>query len=137
MTAYIDTSVVLRALLIQPGPRPNLQRWSRLCTSALLGVEARRTLDRMRLLGMLTDAQRAAAAAALETALEALDVAPVTAAVLECAGQPFPTVIGTLDAIHLATAVLLDREEPIGTFLTHDRQLALAAQSAGFAVEGV
>ena len=48
-----------------------------------------------------------------------------------------PTELGTLDAIHLATALLwkeLTREEL--TMATHDGALALAAQAHGLLVIG-
>jgi hypothetical protein len=48
-----------------------------------------------------------------------------------------PTVLGTLDAIHLATALLW--RENTGSDLvmaTHDGSLALAARAAGFRVIG-
>jgi len=49
-----------------------------------------------------------------------------------------PTELGTLDAIHLATAVLW--KEVMGADLvmaTHDAALALAAQAHGLPVVGV
>jgi hypothetical protein len=52
-------------------------------------------------------------------------------AVKRRAAGPFPTVIGTLDAIHLASALLWQETEPGTDFriLTQDRQLALCATS--------
>ena len=53
------------------------------------------------------------------------------------AGEPYPTTVGTLDAIHLATALAVQDGTALDRFLTHDRRLALAAAGTGFAVEGV
>jgi hypothetical protein len=49
-----------------------------------------------------------------------------------------PAPLGTLDAIHLATADLWRESNP-GDLLvaTHDRALALAARASGFKVAGV
>jgi hypothetical protein len=48
-----------------------------------------------------------------------------------------PTALGTLDAIHFATAILwLDREEGEVTMATHDQALARAARASGLAVIG-
>ncbi len=59
-------------------------------------------------------------------------------AVLRRASEPFPTPLGTLDAIHLATALYWrDLKGEDLTFATHDRQLAQAARMMGFAVVGV
>jgi hypothetical protein len=46
--------------------------------------------------------------------------------------------LGTLDALHLSTALCL-REAGSGelTFLTHDGELAVAARSLNFAVDGI
>ena len=62
----------------------------------------------------------------------------IDAVVLERAAQPMPTELGTLDAIHLATALLW--KEMMGVELvmaTHDGALALGAQAHGLPVVGV
>ena len=53
--------------------------------------------------------------------------------------EPFPTIIGTLDAIHLVSALLLKEENKKLelTFLTHDSKLSTAATAMGFEVAGV
>jgi hypothetical protein len=57
--------------------------------------------------------------------------------VLERASQPLPTSLGTLDAIHLATALLWrDRLPEELVMATHDRALATAARACGFLVLG-
>jgi len=60
----------------------------------------------------------------------------VRAKVTRRAAEPFPTVIGTLDAIHLASAALwveqADRRE--ATILTADRQMQQCALAMGFTV---
>ena len=56
----------------------------------------------------------------------------------EAAAQPFPTELGVLDAIHLATATVW--REQAGTELvmaTHDVALATAARASGLPVVGV
>ena len=62
----------------------------------------------------------------------------LTENVLEKASESYPTTLGALDAIHLATALLwregANREL---IFLTHDRQQGLAAKALGFRVEGI
>jgi hypothetical protein len=66
----------------------------------------------------------------------ALEFVPLSAAVLNRAADPFPTALGTLEAIHLASALLWTEEkgEPI-TFLTHHAQLAIAAGACGLEVK--
>ncbi len=51
---------------------------------------------------------------------------------------PLPTPLGTLDAIHLATALLWrETRDPDLLVATHDRALALAARGSGFRVIGI
>ena len=58
-------------------------------------------------------------------------------AVLARAGESFPTPIGTLDALHLSTALRIRDEKGLDAILTHDVQLANAALAMGFKVQGV
>jgi hypothetical protein len=58
--------------------------------------------------------------------------------ILERAAQPMPTELGTLDAIHLATALLwrdMTRNELV--MATHDAALAVGARAHGLRVVGV
>jgi hypothetical protein len=50
--------------------------------------------------------------------------------------EPFPTALGSLDAIHLSSA-LLKRDQIEGMRLaTHDAEFATAAMAMGFTVDG-
>ena len=138
MNVYLDTSVVLRRLLGQPKALAHWGNWERVYASVLLRVEALRSMDRLRLEGVVDDVQRVALSRQLQIVCDAVYLVPVTEAILDHAGTPFPTVVGTLDAIHLTTAMVVRQQEKIElTFLTHDQRLALAAQSLNFLVEGV
>ena len=135
MTVYLDSSVVLRWLLQQPGAMDHWGDWDLAVTSALTRAECRRNLDRLRVRGSLADRDVANFALMLRATLGPVAHIPLTPAVLERAGAAFPTELGTLDAIHLATALawIERREEPL-LFLTHDRQLSLTAQACGLDV---
>ena len=70
-----------------------------------------------------------------ERNLAGITLVPVDQSVLERAGEPFPTPLKTLDAIHLATALLLNDDLGGGiVLLTHDRQLGVAALACGLTV---
>ena len=59
-------------------------------------------------------------------------------AVLDRAERSFPTVLGALDALHLASALLyMESRKTVLVFLTHDLQLGLAAQAVGMATQGL
>lgn len=137
MIRYIDSSVILRAVLGQRGALSGSDEPGHSITSSLARVECLRTLDRFRLEENLSDDETVRRREAVFRLLGSLVLVDVTPPILERAAQPLPTVLGTLDAIHLTTA-LLWREieaEPV-TFVTHDLALARAARASGLAVIG-
>lgn len=137
MTLYLDTSAVLRALLGDGEPWPEWGGWDHAYSSELMGVEARRALDRLSLEQALDDESLADAHEALAATERAIGEIRLTAAVLRRAGQSMPTVVKTLDAIHLATALLFaERRNPDLVFATHDIRQATAARALGFKVLG-
>ena len=138
MIAYVDTSVLLRVALGQADALPEWRQVDRGVSSALTRVEGLRTLDRLRLRARLADAEVARRRAIILQLLDSLELVEVDFLVLDRAAQPQPTDLGTLDAIHLATALLW--RETMGAQLvmaTHDVALATAAQAHGFRVLGV
>jgi hypothetical protein len=84
----------------------------------------------------LDDQQYSLSVGLLNTILERLYLIDMGPAVKRRAAGPFPTVIGTLDAIHLASAILWGEVESGSEIriLTHDKQLALCAHSLGIRV---
>ena len=137
MIAYVDSSVILRVVLGQPDA---LEEWGDLeagATSALAEVECLRTLDRLRLRTGLGGDAMALRREAVFRVLDSLTVVELDRPVLTRAAQPMPTLLGTLDAIHLASALLwAEREAYPPAFATHDRALALAARGFGLRVLG-
>jgi predicted nucleic acid-binding protein len=136
--AYLDSSVVLRVVL---GQRGSLREWKAIeagVASALLEVECLRTLDRLRLLEGVAEGEIARRREAIYRIVEALTVIEPTRPVLARAAQPFPVVLGTLDAIHLATAIMWrERSDADLLMATHDAALGLAARAVGFRVIGL
>jgi predicted nucleic acid-binding protein len=134
---YVDSSVVLRAVLGQRGALSGSDEPGHSVTSALTRVECLRTLDRLRLEENLSDDETVRRREAVFRLLGSLVLVDVTPPVLERAAQPLPTVLGTLDAIHLTTALLWQEveAEPV-SLATHDLALARAARACGLAVIG-
>ena len=61
----------------------------------------------------------------------------LTGAVLTRASQPMATAVKTLDALHLASALLFsERRRQRLVFATHDRRQGLAARALGLQVVG-
>jgi hypothetical protein len=138
--AYFDSSVLLRIVLREPDPLPEWDQLTGGMTSTLTRLEAARTLDREAILRTATETELEAKEDELADILRRVDVIVIDERVLEEASRPLTVVLGTLDAIHLASAVLYrasqpDDERPI-CFATHDKQLATAARALNFEVIG-
>ena len=138
MIAYVDASVLLRVVLGQPNALPEWTQIDRGVSSALITPESLRTLDRLRVRAQLSDSELAPRRQAVLAVLASLELVEIDGTVLDRAAQPMPTELGTLDAIHLASALLF--RESTGEELmmaTHDRALALGAQAHGIRVIGI
>jgi len=137
MIAYIDASVLLRVALRQPDALTEWREVKRGVSSALIMTESLRTLDRLRLRANLTDAEVASRRATILQLIASLELVEIDAVVLDRAAQPMPTELGTLDAIHLASALLWkDMTHENLVMATHDGALALGAQAHGLPVIG-
>lgn len=125
---YIDTSALLKLVKDDETEGPALREHLRaldepgLVSSRLLTVESRRAILRKR-----------------PTALPRLDILladvlqlDITAPVIEDASRLSDPLLRSLDAIHLATALLL--REDLNMLLTYDDRLAEAAQANGLPV---
>ena len=140
MIAYLDSSVILRIILEQENP---LAEWHELhqgICSPLMTVECHRTLDRYWREDRLSNAGLIAKRAETNAIMKRMSIVWITDRVLDAASQPMPAIVGTLDALHLASAILYrasqpDDERPI-LFATHDKQLAAAARALHFEVIG-
>ena len=132
----MDSSVVLRIVL---GEQGRLREWPRIAAAIsceLVRVECLRVLDRLRLTGGLRERELARRRATAIDILSGFELVRLNRAVLDRASEPFPTLVHTLDAIHLATALLLrGRHRPV-RFATHDTTLAIAATAVGLRVIG-
>ena len=136
MIFYLDTSVVLRILFGEANPVSVWKKWKKAYSSALWQIEALRTIDRMRLTHEITDMEVAALVREVQIIHETLAICPMDDRILQRAGETFPTVVGTVDAIHLASALSIREIDNLDAVLTHDLQLATAARSLGFNVIG-
>lgn len=137
MNAYVNSSVLLRVVLGQPGA---LVEWRSIrlgVASGLVEVESLRTLDRLILVEEVSPEQLAQRREAVFRVVEEMEVIEPTMPVLRRASQPFPTPLGTLDAIHLSTALLWQefRGQEI-VMATHDAALATASRASGLRVLG-
>jgi len=137
MIAYVDASVLLRVALRQSDALPEWRDIQQGVSSALIMTESLRTLDRLRLRAKLSDEDVASRRATILQLIASLELVEIDTAVLDRAAQPMPTELGTLDAIHLATALLWKEMTHVPLRMaTHDGALGLAAKAHGLPVVG-
>ena len=140
MIVYLDTSVILRIVLNEPD---ELETWEEIThgvTSELTIVECHRVLYRLNASGRLSDSAFQLARNYADQILLRLTIVNITPELLEKAAGPLPGSLGTLDAIHLVSAIefrdrLVD-DEPPPRFGTHDRELGVAAALSKFEILG-
>lgn len=137
MVAYIDSSILLRVIFSEPGSLKEFKKIKSAVSSELLRVECMRTIDRIRIANRFSDEVYLEYIRRFFLFLEKIDMIPIQREILNRAAQPFPTVLGTLDAIHLASAIVYREKFSAKLVLTsHDKQLLGAAMASGFEVLG-
>lgn len=122
---YIDTSALGRVLLDEPDKsaiKDALDSFDQVTASRLLRIELRRVgLKR----GLLDRA---------ESLLADISLIPLEDQILTATETLTPASVGTLDAIHLATAVQLTKAGKLSALMTYDKGLAAGAREHGITV---
>ncbi len=133
MKCYVDSSVVLRHLLTDDSGFLQTAAYDQVGASELLIIECLRVIERYRLDGSIDDTRTAELRQDLREIVSGMYVFAMTAEVKKRAAESFPTVIGTLDALHLSTALVWrDMDLPEGIVLsTYDTQMATCARALG------
>ncbi len=136
MNVYLDTSVFLRWLLNNQKIYSGFQKWKSCYTSELFYIEVSRVLNRLRLEKVINDKDYTNLIKTFSEFYKTIYVVEMNKTIKEKSAEFFPTIIGTLDAIHLSTAITLRSENPKLelVFLTHDKQLSNSAEALGFRV---
>jgi uncharacterized protein len=122
---YLDTSAFIKTIVREPESQPlraYLGGNPRQVSSALLKVEALRAV---RDLG-------ARFTAAVRTGLRRMDLIALDDRILEAAGTLDPSILRTLDAVHLASAAELDGD--LDAIVTYDRRMISGATILGLPV---
>ena len=138
MIAYVDSSVLLRILLKQEDHLDLAKLPQEKYSSELLGIECRRVIDRLRLESKLVDEAVARTVEELLLFERASGRIRLSRGVLHRSAMHMPTILKTLDAIHLSSALMLrERKSTDVLFTTHDSQQTTAARAFGFQCSGL
>ncbi len=133
MIVYLDTSIVLRPLLDQPKKLSGWGQWEMAYSSELMNLECRRVIDRLRLEAAFDDKQVAEAIVLLTLIERTIKRIRLSRSIIHAASQTMPTIVKTLDALHLTSAIVIRERRAIDLlFATHDSQQATAARALGF-----
>lgn len=138
MSVYVESSAILAWLLDEAAGgdvRGILREAETIVASDLTLIESDRVLVRAVVLGELTEAEAADRHAHLMTAASHWHVLRISPEIVERARQPFPgEPIRTLDAIHLASALVARGMLPGLELLCLDERIRRAAVPLGLRV---
>lgn len=138
MIAYLDSSALLRIVLGDERRLRGLHGYETVVSSELVEVESLRVIDRARLLQKLDETELVDRREYLYRLLEGCQLLELSRAILRRASDPFPVALGTLDAIHLATALAWrDEHGPGLVMVTHDLALGKACKALAIASDGL
>ncbi len=131
MRLYLDSSAALKRVVAEPESAGLVARLDKhhtqgdvFVSSSLAWIEVARALRSLR------GATLAEVADEVDAALSGVAEHPLVAEVVALARRVNPAVLRSLDAIHLASALLLDAD----VVLTYDQRLAAACIDGGLAV---
>ena len=135
MVAYLDSSVVLRYILKGDPAMSHALACETIVSSELLEIECRRVLQRCRMVGELSDTTYVTAVKRLDAFLAGIGLLSLSSPVKKRAMEAFPVVVKTLDALHLATAIVFSekRSSHILLMFSYDEAMNRCATVLGFA----
>ena len=131
MVAYLDSSVLLRHILLGEEPIRHALEFPRVVSSELIEIECRRVLHRCRLAGELADEALTVARERLDDVLAGIDLLEMSRQIKQRAMDPFPVNVRTLDALHVATALLVGEAAGGVALFSHDEGMNRCARSLG------
>jgi predicted nucleic acid-binding protein len=139
VTLYAESSAVLAWLLGEPQARTVRSRLAAadvVVASDVTLIECERVVIRAAALGELTESDAADRRGHLATAAGRWHLLRVSGEIVDRARQPFPgEPIRTLDAIHLASALVARSAAPGLALLSLDDRLRTAARKLGLALQ--
>ena len=136
MIGYLDSSVLLRWLLGEPDQIKDLKKIEKFYSSVLIRIESKRVLHRLLKSSDITESEFEKLSKDLVELLKRVSLIEFGRSIQRRSEESFTFNIGTLDAIHLASALAIRGLDEI-IFLTHDKDLARNARALDFDLLGV
>lgn len=112
MVGYVDASVLLRHILLGDSSIQHVLECERIMSSELLEIESRRVIHRYRIDGEIDDEGFVLATTRLNEVLSGISLLALSSAVKRRAMGAFPVHVKTLDALHLASALVYADTSP-------------------------
>lgn len=136
MVAYLDSSVLLRYILLGDSGIKQVFECDMVVSSELLEIECRRVLHRYRLQNNIDDSGLVEALKRLETVLEGVSIILLSQKVKKRSADAFPVMIKTLDALHLSSAIIFQNSRPAESLyiFSYDIGMNRCARALGFPV---
>ncbi len=134
MVAYLDSSVLLRHILLGDSGIDHVFAVGRVISSELLEIECHRVLHRYRLQNELDDERFVEASNRLKQVLKAVSIIRLSPKVKKRSTEAFPVTIKTLDALHISSALAFQeaRESESLLIFSYDRGMNRCAKALGF-----
>ena len=112
MVGYVDSSVLLRHILLGDSSIQHVLASDRIISSELLETESRRVIHRYRMDGEIDDEGFVQANGRMTAVLSGISLLALSSAVKKRAMGAFPVRVKTLDALHLASALVFSDTAP-------------------------
>ncbi len=125
MIAYLDSSVALRHILNGGVAIRHALACGTVVSSELLEIECRRVLHRYPMAGELDDGGFVTAVSRLAAVLDGVSLVALSARVKRRAMDAFPVTVGTMGALHLASALAVVDAEPAEEVLVFSHPAAM------------
>lgn len=134
MLAYLDSLVLLQHVLLGDPKISAVFNHNEVVSSELLEIECMRVIHRYRLNGELDDNRFTEAKLRAERVLDGVSILRLTSSIKTRAKESFPVVVKTLDALHLATAIIFQKTRPNSPIhvYSYDQTFNRCARVLGF-----
>jgi hypothetical protein len=106
MVGYLDSSVLLRHILLGDSSIYHVLSYDQIISSELIEIESKRVIHRYRIEGDIDDEGFITAQERLHNVLAGISLIALSSVVKKRAMEAFPVHVKTLDALHIASVLV-------------------------------